>query len=640
MEMNWDMELREYIKKLDESSLLLLAGQYGFETQDAPIQALRKRLIRVLEEPSNLEKAYQKLSPEGKKLLHRILASGNQIQESEARSFLGGGPTATRILHELVSKGFLMPFYLGHAQNIFYVLPQEMESLLAARVAREESIPEVEKQRVFGLGLQGFLQDILTFLAYLKGKHVKVTQQHELYKRNREEVASQLLADRFSLVEYSCLLMDLVRYGDGQASLQAENVEHFVALNWQDHARLILQMARMGSVGGFGNEWSRIYLQTFEDRFLHAYPRWMDFSKLLQSGKDVGDSPMGQSYDFHNYLNLYFSMGLVEEGCFGDGYYYRLSPEGAYALGAQPVSPVLPLEESFYLQPSFEVLFPYNLAPKIRWKLSAFSQLEKADQMMIARLSQESITQGIDKGMELDEIIRLLKDHSKTGIPQNVEYSIREWGEKYGQVYLMDALILRIRHPETVQAIKEIKDVSRHILGEITPQDLIVKRSGAEQILKALSKAGYSPLKEIQFPGDEPKAKRDGYYRYLQHPPEKLLKIFDEWKDTAPKGAGRNFVLLLPADLLASQQPTKVQAGQMLYNPNGHILYEMLEEAIQDRKPTELICLERLMGRTTPMTVLPLELVYTHQGWNLKCRHIQSHRLLDIPLRDIVAIRA
>jgi hypothetical protein len=638
--MNWDLKLRDYIEKLDESSLLLVASQYGFETQGAPVQALRNRLIRVLEDPSTLEKAYQKLPLEGKKLLHSALASGNQIRESEARSFLGGGPTATRILHEAVSKGFIMPFYLGHSQNIFYVIPQEMVSLLASRVAWEESIPEVEEHRVFGLGLQGFLQDILTFLTYLKGENVKVTQQHELYKRNRQEVASQLLADRLSLVEYTCQLMDLVRYGNGRASLQEENVEYLAALGWQDHARLFLQTARMGSIGGFGNEWSRRYLQIFEDRFLHAYPRWTDFSKLLHSGKDISESPMGQSYDFQNYLNLYFSVGILEEGRLDGHYYYRLSPEGAYALGAQPVSPVLPLEGNFYLQPSLEVLFPYNLDPKIRWKLSAFTQLEKADQMMSARLSQESITQGIDGGMELDEILRFLKEYSKTGVPQNVEYSIREWGEKYGQVYLMDALILRIRHPEMVQAIRGIKDVSKHILGEITPQDLIVKGSGAGQILKALTKAGYSPLKDIQFPSDEQKPKEDGYYQYLQHPPEKLLNTFGEWKDTAPKGAARNFVLLLPADLLASQQPIKVQPGKMLYNPNGHILYEMLEEAIQGRKSTEIIYLERGLGRTTDMIIQPLNLVYTHQGWSLQCRHALSHGLLDIPLKDIVAIRA
>jgi len=637
------MNYKEYVEQLDDDELQLIAAEHGFEAQPSALSAIRNRLIRILEDADNLEKSYRKLPQEAQKLLEAVVATGNHLLDQEARRLLGGGKKAGEILHQLAASGFLLPFYEGHQQNIFYSLPEEVESFLSKKIAKSNSIDAVEEVHAYGLGLQGFLQDMLTYLSYLHSQKVKITRQHELFKRNREQLSALLLADRFELVEYGCRLMGLVRYQGEYAQVQVNNLEDFLAMDRAEQIQVLYQIGRMGCIGTGSGSWERQSLSTFEKQFTESYPRWTNFSEFLQ-GLGNERTHYLETNQMNHYLGLFFAMGFIEQGITKDKIYcFRLTSEGAFALKCSSSMPSLQDEFTLYIQPNYEVLFPYTLPLTLRWKLSSFTVLEKADPMMTAKLTRQSLIHGLEMGNSLEKILDFLHDNCAMGIPQNVEYSLREWTEKHGQVYLMDALILRVKHPELAQELKNIKGIAENILGEITPVDWIVKRKAAKSILTLLEKKGYGPLQEIQRPGMDTPEEEESYQQRLQHSPAKLLKEYENW--TEYRQPLRNNIFLLPLkDVLLTYRPgeqqSKEQKGRMLFHPAPLKIHEIMEKAIGRQQGLDILYYERTFGRTSEIFIEPFKMVYDGSyGWSVRCRILPEHDIRLIHLRDIVGIR-
>lgn len=81
------------------------------------------------------------------------------------------------------------------------------------------------------------------------------------------------------------------------------------------------------------------------------------------------------------------------------------------------------------VHPNFEVtLVSKELNPKVILELLMFSSIVKVDTMSVFKISRESIDVGKKRGISTSRMIEFLRENSKEGIPQNVEYSILDWG--------------------------------------------------------------------------------------------------------------------------------------------------------------------------------------------------------------------
>lgn len=81
------------------------------------------------------------------------------------------------------------------------------------------------------------------------------------------------------------------------------------------------------------------------------------------------------------------------------------------------------------VHPNFEItLVSREIDPKIILELLMFSSIVKVDTMSVFKLSRESIAEGIKRGISTSRMVEFLGENSKEGIPQNVEYSILDWG--------------------------------------------------------------------------------------------------------------------------------------------------------------------------------------------------------------------
>jgi hypothetical protein len=86
-------------------------------------------------------------------------------------------------------------------------------------------------------------------------------------------------------------------------------------------------------------------------------------------------------------------------------------------------------EGKFMVHPNFEVTLVANeVQPRVLLELAMFSTPIKLDTMSVFRITKETVREGIKLGVSPDEMISFLKENCKGEIPQNVEYSIDDWG--------------------------------------------------------------------------------------------------------------------------------------------------------------------------------------------------------------------
>jgi hypothetical protein len=107
----------------------------------------------------------------------------------------------------------------------------------------------------------------------------------------------------------------------------------------------------------------------------------------------------------------------------------RLTRTGARLLGVVDGAPEgLPLVGNLVVTPDFEVvLFPTGDDGELIHDLDRFCVRERQESVMSFRISEKSVHRALTEGMYLKRILAVLESHSRTPVPQNVLYSVRDW---------------------------------------------------------------------------------------------------------------------------------------------------------------------------------------------------------------------
>ncbi|MAW62149.1 MAG: hypothetical protein CMJ94_15135 [Planctomycetes bacterium] len=180
----------------------------------------------------------------------------------------------------------------------------------------------------------------------------------------------------------------------------------------------------------------------------------------------------------HLYLLGFIDMGY-DEG--GRASCLRLTEMGAEFLGMIPATE-LTAAGHVVVNPDFElVLFPGPRAHELVYRLDRFADREKSDNLVHYRMTPASLHRALSEGVDLDEILSLLRELSRTPLPQNVEYSLESWARSDGMVTYRESeslltcesseILDRIaRHPELGRI--GLDRIDRHQLRICGPVDL------------------------------------------------------------------------------------------------------------------------------------------------------------------------
>ncbi len=123
---------------------------------------------------------------------------------------------------------------------------------------------------------------------------------------------------------------------------------------------------------------------------------------------------------------------------------FRLTAQGAHILLGTPLpEPAEPTGGRLIVQPTFEVLAYPPVQETHLALLDRIAERERLDQVAAYRLTRESIYRARQQhGMAIEEVTAALERESGAELPQNVAYTLQEWGRAQDRVLLFDDLVL------------------------------------------------------------------------------------------------------------------------------------------------------------------------------------------------------
>jgi hypothetical protein len=155
------------------------------------------------------------------------------------------------------------------------------------------------------------------------------------------------------------------------------------------------------------------------------------------------------------------------------------------------------------ITPDFAVvLFPTGDDGELIHALDRFAVREKHGSLLHFRITQESVTRGLKSGMALSEILELLESHSRTPVPQNVEFSVRDWALRAGLMRLAPRFHISCEEPEVLKRFCQDPGVRRHLAEVIDERSVRLKgRMTLRRMQALLRELGY--IVELAEPGAE-----------------------------------------------------------------------------------------------------------------------------------------
>ncbi|NQT20671.1 MAG: helicase-associated domain-containing protein [Planctomycetes bacterium] len=172
----------------------------------------------------------------------------------------------------------------------------------------------------------------------------------------------------------------------------------------------------------------------------------------------------------------------------------ELTELGALALGVLEEPP--PCSEAdrqvLIVNPDFEcIVFRHGPAWRVAAGLAHFARREKTDQTYHLKITRRHVETAVLCGMTADSMTAFLRDHSRTPIPQNIEYSINDWASKVRVARSFSAVILETHDPETLDIIMEDAKVKPHIQRRLAPTLAVLKnRISDKKLLDHLRQNG------------------------------------------------------------------------------------------------------------------------------------------------------
>lgn len=193
------------------------------------------------------------------------------------------------------------------------------------------------------------------------------------------------------------------------------------------------------------------YLSTLDDLRVEEH-----FAERSQKGHFPSmEDPQRLAWDLVRWVRqrLYL-LGMVDLGYDKSGrpVALRLTSGGARVLGLEGDEGTSQHVGSLVVTPDFEVvLFPTGDDAQLVHDLDRFCVREKHGSVVHFRITQDSVRRALKGGMGLRNMRAVLDAHSRTPVPQNVDFSIADWAARAGLMQLDSNLVLRCEDPEILR---------------------------------------------------------------------------------------------------------------------------------------------------------------------------------------------
>jgi hypothetical protein len=148
---------------------------------------------------------------------------------------------------------------------------------------------------------------------------------------------------------------------------------------------------------------------------------------------------------------------------------------------------------SLIVTPDFEiVLFPTGDDGELVHDLDRFCERERAGETLQFQLLERTVQRALSEGMQLSRMLGTLRNHSRTPVPQNVLYSIRDWANRAGLLTLDPQGVLRAEDPEVLARFLRDPAARSHVREERDERSVQLKmRFAPRRTMAVLRELGF-----------------------------------------------------------------------------------------------------------------------------------------------------
>lgn len=171
--------------------------------------------------------------------------------------------------------------------------------------------------------------------------------------------------------------------------------------------------------------------------------------------------------------------------------FIRITKAGQQTLHAsepaeqnQPAA-ATPAESTLIVQPNYEIIqLDFDL-PAL-YAILPFTQIISINRASRLQLTLNSIHRGMRAGYDIERIIRILQTGSQQELPQNVIYTLQEWGKLYKQAVITPVILLQLPSAEIAERLSQHPFLRKMEPRLIAPNLLIVRSEANLQSLGGL----------------------------------------------------------------------------------------------------------------------------------------------------------
>jgi hypothetical protein len=444
-----------------------------------------------------------------KGIVYSAGGAGVTVEQCNARirQLTGKGERgASQLLGQLIDSGLIFVGRVNYRQ--VYFVPEDARrvliDVLSARVLERVVVSDalVTTRRDDGSAISG---DIVRFLSFLRMHDVRLTQAGVIYRHQQREIMETFLVreeigdDPGELTEYPDRLGFIVGFArwrrlvertQGQLRLAPRVQDWLRTPSWQVWSELYQYWRDLGAVRD--NDFDTVLslaLSLPTDNWI-ALPRLIQEIEPMTADRYHGNMQLRLQKQFVEPLLFcgWLTMGTTDDGLTA----FHTTAAGR-AVFAGEVPPVEESATSFILQPSFDVLVPRNIDPAVLWELEGLAELIKPDQVLVYRLSKDSVYRALCDGRSGEDIVSFLTGFARNGLPQNIAADLREWSEAYGRVRFQEVCLLMCDTPALADTIRLSRRCGSYILGALSPTALLIDRNQYGALMDALIADGHLP---------------------------------------------------------------------------------------------------------------------------------------------------
>ncbi|HLX40661.1 MAG TPA: helicase-associated domain-containing protein [Ktedonobacteraceae bacterium] len=176
---------------------------------------------------------------------------------------------------------------------------------------------------------------------------------------------------------------------------------------------------------------------------------------------------------------------------------YMLTELGAAALstGNQSIpTSIAPSNgnSALVLQPNFELLLLQPDFPTL-YSVLPFAQVNKIDVVSRLTLTRASVLRGSESGKNIEQMLRTLEEHSQKSMPQNVEYTLRDWVKSFKGAKITQVLMLEVSSDAIAEELCSSPKLQFFGFQRLGPNVVIVSNGvNLTDLRRALEKEGIS----------------------------------------------------------------------------------------------------------------------------------------------------